>query len=173
MRISHVSCGVSDLDVVERRLRANLGLGIWRFPGDLGAHVPLGDRQYVELYTEAHPLWQLGWLAWAVAVEDLDPWIARLGLLDCREFGGDPTKTFTPWHGRHAATAASRQSGGVLPYLIEYDPSVDLDAIFAGKHRSAGHVVDAGTIRRVVTDGRRIDRVTIDVAGVEQVLPLP
>ena len=81
--------------------------------------------------------------------------------------------TFTPWHGRHAGTTVSRQSCGVLPYLVEYDRSVDLDAIFAVKHQDAGHTVAAGPIRRIVSDGRHIDQVTIDVAGVEQILPLP
>ena len=173
MRISHVSCGISDLDGVERRLRERLGLGLWRFPGNVGAHLPLGDRQYIELYTDAHPLWRLGWIAWSVAVEELDAWVARLRLADCREFGGDPAKTFTPWHGRLAGTTASRQSGGLLPYLIEYDPSVDLDAVFAAKHRVAGHAADVGAIRSIMTDGKRIDRVSIGVAGVEHILPLP
>ena len=108
-----------------------------------------------------------------MAVDALDDWIARLGIDDCRSFGDDPTKTFTPWRGRHALTRVSRESGGVIPYLIEYDRSVDLDAIFTAKHLAARHDAVVGQIRRVVTDGRHITSIVVDLDGRDMTLPLP
>lgn len=71
-------------------------MGCGDFLGDVGAHLPLANHQYIELYGPSHPLWRHGWLAWSVAVEALDEWIARLAIDDCQSFGDDPTKTFTP-----------------------------------------------------------------------------
>lgn len=172
VRISHVSCGVSDVHDAEQRLR-ELGLGLWRFPREVGAHLPLADHQYVELYGPSHPLWRRGWIAWSIAVDVFEDDVERLGLTDVRPFGDDPERTFTPWRGRLAGTTSSRASGGVVPYLIAYDETVDLEAIFSAKHDRARHDVRVGPLREINTDGREIRSVVIEIDGSDVPLPLP
>jgi hypothetical protein len=100
VRVDHVIYGTADLDATAARLRAQLGL----LATDGGRHdglgtrnriVPLGDGSFLELLAVADPGEATrsklgaalqaaiargeGLLGWAVAVEDLQPVVERLG----------------------------------------------------------------------------------------------
>lgn len=140
MRLDHVNLAVRDLDVTAARLRDRLGLGVQRFPGDAGAHVPLAGHQYLELHTSAIP--GFGdfiahhardgdrWYGWSVRPD---------GPVDGTPFGVDEGTAFTPWRGTLARIDEMGASRGLVPYLTAYDPDVDLDRIFADKHADAAH----------------------------------
>ena len=100
MRIDHVIYGTADLDAAATRLRAQLGLlavngGHHDGLGTRNRIVPLGDGSYLELLAIADPgeakrsalgaalqcaiARGEGLVGWAVAVDDLQPVIERLG----------------------------------------------------------------------------------------------
>lgn len=74
-------------------------------------------------------------------------------------------KTFTPWRGRLAGISESRASGCVIPYLIEYDLSVEVNEIFRTKHEVARHDVQVGTVALIRTDGEKITQVAIEASS--------
>jgi hypothetical protein len=101
MRIDHIIYGTSDLDAAEAWFESTSGLSA--VPGGphdgLGTHnriVPLGDESFIELVAIADRVQASrsavgaalregiargdGFLGWAVAVDDLQPIIARLGV---------------------------------------------------------------------------------------------
>ena len=136
MRIDHIIYGTADLDVASARMQAELGLTAiagGRHDG-LGTHnrlVPLGDGSFVELLAVADPHEAKdsalgsalvtairagdGLLGWAVAVDDIEPVAARLGI---------PITTV----GRQGRTArlvgvAESLAEPYLPFFIEHDAS--------------------------------------------------
>jgi Glyoxalase-like domain len=134
MRIDHVIYGTADLDVASARMETEFGLaavGGGRHDG-LGTHnriVPQGDGSFVELLAVADPHEAKdsdlgaalmtaiqagdGLLGWAVAVDDIQPVAARLGI---------PITTV----GRQGRTArlvgvAESLAEPCLPFFIEHD----------------------------------------------------
>jgi hypothetical protein len=134
VRIDHVIYGTADLDAAATRLRAQLGLlavngGRHDRLGTRNRIVPLGDGSYLELLAIADPgeakrsalgaalqsaiARGEGLLGWAVAVDDLQPVIERLG-------------TATTHVGRQGMTArltglAEFLAEPCLPFFIERD----------------------------------------------------
>jgi Glyoxalase-like domain len=136
MRIDHVIYGTADLDVAAGRMQAEFALTAvagGRHDG-LGTHnriVPLGDGSFIELLAVADPdeandsalgaalMTAIqgggGLLGWAVAVDDIQPIAARLGI---------PITSV----GRQGRTArlvgvAESLAEPYLPFFIEHDAS--------------------------------------------------
>jgi catechol 2,3-dioxygenase-like lactoylglutathione lyase family enzyme len=160
VRIDHVIYGTADLDAAATRLRAQLGLlavngGCHDGLGTRNRIVPLGDGSYLELLAIADPgeakrsalgaalqsaiARGEGLLGWAVAVDDLQPVIERLG-------------TATTHVGRQGMTArltglAEFLAEPCLPFFIERDTA-----------QAAPHAVDTTGICwiEVAGDARRL-----------------
>jgi len=163
MRLDHVNLASLDFEATASRLRARLGLGVEPFPGRTGGHVPLSDRQYIEIHTPASP--GLGtfiasvakrgdrWWTWSVEVDELPEGLSR-SWFDSRD-----GSAFTPWSGAYAGAQESAPSRGLLPYFIRYDTD-GLDELFAAKRAAAAHDVEVGAIAAIVVgpDAARLER---------------
>ncbi|HUP84479.1 MAG TPA: hypothetical protein VM143_02320 [Acidimicrobiales bacterium] len=186
-----------DYEATAGRLRDRLGLGIESFPGRTGGHIPLADRQYIEVHTPASSSFgefiarvaRNGdrWWTWSVEVDELPPQLGRT------PFDSRDGSAFTPWWGEHAGTQENASSRGLLPYFIRYDTD-GLDELFETKRAKAGHDAIVGRITRLVVGPEveplrawlgctppevQIDQevvglasVSIEIGGQEQVVPL-
>lgn len=153
MRLDHVNIASRDFEATAARLRDRLGLGVEPFPDRSGGHVPLADRQYIEIHTQASPSFGAfiarvarhgdRWWTWSVEVDDLPPQLAR------SPFDSRDGSAFTQWCGEHAGTQENAASRGLLPYFIRYDTD-GLDALFETKRSKAAHDAVVGRITRIV-----------------------
>lgn len=163
VRIDHVNMASLDFEATAKRLRDRLGLGVEPFPGRTGGHVPLAERQYIEIHTPASPTFgdfiarvaRNGdrWWTWSVEVAELPT-----GLSSAR-FDSRDGSAFTQWWGEHAGASESATARGFLPYFIRYETD-GLNELFEKKRIAARHDVSVGTISRVVVgpDPERLER---------------